>query len=95
MSSGTLGIGTLGAEVSGISRQGVWLLVQEREYFLPFEDFPWFEASPVHAVLRVELVSPHHLYWPELDVDLHVDSLEHPEHFPLVSKSPPPPIPVV
>lgn len=95
MSSGALGTSTSGAEVSGISRQGVWLLVQEREYFLPFESFPWFEASPVYAVLRVELVSPDHLYWPELDVDLHVDSLEHPERFPLVAKTPSPPVPLI
>jgi hypothetical protein len=35
----------------------------------------------------VELPSPDHLYWPGLDVDLAVESIEHPEQFPLVSKA--------
>jgi hypothetical protein len=25
------------------------------------------------------------LHWPDLDVDLHVDSIEHPERYPLVA----------
>jgi len=31
----------------------------------------------------LERPSPDHLYWPELDVDLSVRSIEHPEEFPL------------
>src|SRR3546814_7518272 len=30
--------------------------------------------------------SPQHLYWPDLDIDLAVDSIRHPERFPLVSR---------
>jgi hypothetical protein len=33
------------------------------------------------------LPSPNHLYWPGLDVDLAVESIRHPEHFPLVSQA--------
>jgi hypothetical protein len=33
----------------------------------------------------VELVSDRHLYWPDLDVDLDVESIFHPENYPLVS----------
>ena len=29
---------------------------------------------------------PGHLYWPELDVDLSVESIEHPERYPLKAK---------
>jgi hypothetical protein len=36
--------------------------------------------------VRVQQPSAHHLYWPDLDVDLAVESIEHPERFPLVSK---------
>jgi hypothetical protein len=54
--------------------------------FLPFDKFPWFKHAPVAAVLHVEWPQPHHLYWPDLDVDLDVESIEHPEKFPLVSK---------
>jgi hypothetical protein len=31
------------------------------------------------------LQGPEHLYWPDLDIDLSVESIEHPERFPLVS----------
>jgi hypothetical protein len=29
------------------------------------------------------------LYWPDLDVDLHIDSIEDPERYPVVSKGSP------
>jgi hypothetical protein len=31
--------------------------------------------------------SADHLYWPTLDVDLSVESLRHPERYPLVSRA--------
>ncbi|MGA3213950.1 MAG: DUF2442 domain-containing protein [Terriglobales bacterium] len=75
------------AEISNISTHGFWLLIEERELFVPFSDFPWFRDASIGALLQVELPSPHHLYWPELDVDLAVESIEHPEKFPLVSRA--------
>jgi hypothetical protein len=74
-------------EVLNISPHGFWLLVQDRELFVPFAEFPWFKSAPVSQVLNVELPSPHHLYWPDLDVDLAVASIEGPEAFPLVSRA--------
>jgi hypothetical protein len=63
--------------------------MKSRELFVPFSDFPWFKDAPIGDVVNVELPSPHHLYWPTLDVDLEVDSIEHPERYPLVSKDRP------
>jgi len=77
---------TSAAEVLGISPNGLWLLVDEKEYFIGFSDFPWFKRAPVGHVLNVERPNAGHLYWPDLDVDLAVESLEHPEQFPLVSE---------
>jgi len=74
------------AEVTNISRHGFWLLLDGRELFLPFEEFPWFKRAPVEAILRLERPRPGHLHWPELDFDLSVDSIEHPERYPLKSK---------
>ncbi|MEX0977859.1 MAG: DUF2442 domain-containing protein [Pirellulales bacterium] len=76
-----------GVEVTNISGHGFWLLLRDQEYFLPFEQFPWFKNASVGQICKVELPSSHHLYWPLLDVDLAVESIEHPERFPLVSKS--------
>jgi hypothetical protein len=77
---------TSDVEVTNVSRHGVWILLQQRELFLPFETFPWFCDAPIAKILRIELPSPGHLYWPELDIDLAVESIERPERFPLVSR---------
>lgn len=74
-------------EVTNISAHGMWLLLDDRELFLAFKNFPWFKAAAIGQVLKVERPSPHHLYWPELDVDLSVESIEHPEKYPLVSSA--------
>lgn len=70
-------------EVTNISRHGFWLLLDDRELFLPFEEYPWFKRAEVEAILEVERPQPHHLYWPRLDVDLSVGSIEDPERYPL------------
>ncbi len=85
MKSAALGLNTSPVEVTNISRHGFWLLLENEELFLPFSDFPWFQNVAVGKILNVELSSSNHLYWPELDIDLAVESIRHPERFPLVS----------
>ena len=75
------------AEVLNISKHGLWVLVHEQEHFLSFEHFPWFRHAQVSAILNVQLPHPHHLYWPELDVDLELDAIVSPEKYPLVDKA--------
>lgn len=72
------------AEVINIDRHGIWILVEDREYFLSHTDFPWFKNATVSQVLNVELIRKDHLYWPDLDVDLSVDSIRNTEQFPLI-----------
>ncbi len=86
MRSGLRGTHISDVEVTNVSPHGFWLLVDEHELFVPFEAFPWFEDATVRELGQVERPSPHHLYWPALDVDLALDSLEHPERYPLVSR---------
>ncbi|HEY2956452.1 MAG TPA: DUF2442 domain-containing protein [Candidatus Eisenbacteria bacterium] len=83
------GSATFQVEVSGISPLGIWLFVGDRELFLPFRDFPWFRDAPVAGVLHVERPQPHHLYWPDLDIDIAVDSILNPGQYPLVSRERP------
>jgi Protein of unknown function (DUF2442) len=86
MKSAALGNSTSGPEVTNISKHGFWLLLGQEELFLSFEQFPWFQSAPIGKVLHVEQPSSQHLYWPELDIDLAVESIRHPERFPLVSR---------
>ena len=78
------GANTSGAEVLNVSPHGFWLFVSGAEYFLDFENFPWFKDATIRQISAVELLHQHHLYWPELDVDLDLDRIRHPEKFPLV-----------
>ncbi|MGH8488234.1 MAG: DUF2442 domain-containing protein [Gammaproteobacteria bacterium] len=86
MISAQLGTDISEVEVTNVSKHGFWLFIRDQEVFVLFEQFPWFKEAAIGELLHVELPSPHHLYWPDLDIDLAVESLSHPERFPLVSR---------
>lgn len=86
MKSAALGTSISRVEVTNISKHGFWLLVGDEELFLPFKEFPWFENAALQSILKVELRGTEHLHWPDLDVDLTLDSIRHPEKYPLISK---------
>ncbi len=87
MTSATPGKSISPAEVTNISQHGFWLLLDDEELFLPFSEFPWFRDAAVGKILHVEWPSSNHLYWPELDVDLAVESIRDPQRFPLISQA--------
>ena len=87
MSSLAHGKNTLPVEVTNISTHGIWLLAHHNELFMSYEDFPWFKDQPVKNILNVEEPTPGHFYWPELDIDLTEEIIEHPERFPLKGAS--------
>lgn len=84
----THGPGTSAVEVTNISAHGFWVFLADRELFLSFRDFPWFAEAPVGKIMHVVWPSPDHLYWPDLDLDVSIQSIERPEDFPLVSGPP-------
>jgi hypothetical protein len=90
MKSAALGPSTFPpVEVTNVSPHGFWLFVHDREMFVPFKEFPWFREATLREITNVQLPSEHHLYWPDLDIDLAVESIEHPEKYPLVSQAQP------
>jgi hypothetical protein len=78
---------TSDVEVTNIAVHGFWVLVDDHEFFLPYDQFPWFRDAAVSQIVRIERPGREHLHWPDLDVDLTLDSIEHPERYPLVSKA--------
>lgn len=74
-------------EVTNISRNGFWLLIADEELLVPFDMFPWFRSATIDQLTHVEQPTVDHLYWPQLDIDLSVQSLRDPHAFPLVSRS--------
>lgn len=76
---------TISVSVENITPFGIWLFVQGKEYFLRYQDYPYFQNQVLSSIQNVQLLHGYHLYWPELDVDLEIDNLEHPEKYPLRS----------
>ena len=81
------GTTTSTAEVTHISKNGFWVLLDDEELLVPFEHFPWFKKATVEQLSDLEWPTPNHLYWPQLDADLSVESIRNPMAFPLVSKA--------
>jgi len=73
----------LETEVTNISSHGLWILSNEKEYFLSYDQFPWFKDKTISDITHVESFRQGHLYWESLDVDLSLEMIEHPERFPL------------
>ena len=86
MKSAQRGKRTSAVEVTNVSGNGFWLLLDTEEVFVEFKQFPWFKDASIGQLLNVQRPAPHHLYWPDLDVDLAVESLTSPERYPLVSR---------
>ncbi len=84
MSSELPGVVTSHSEVTNISAVGFWLLVDDRECFVPFDDYAAFHKATVAQIYAVQRIGPTQFNWPELDVDVELEALEHPERFPLV-----------
>lgn len=71
------------AEIQNISRYGIWILVKEKEFFLPFSQFPWFLQAPLEHIYNLELFHEKHLHWPTLDIDIELENLKNPQLYPL------------
>ena len=84
MKSPKLGTRTSDVEVTNIDSHGFWLFIKGKEYFLPYEEYPWFKDARVCDILNVEFSHENHLHWPDLDVDLSLDMLEAPHKYPLI-----------
>ena len=73
-------------EIQHISPLGIWILIGEREFFLAFTEFPWFRKATIDQIYDLEVYQEKHLHWPELDVDIDLESLKHPDAYPLKYK---------
>ena len=74
-------------EVIQVTRHGLWLAVGDDEYFLDFGNFPWFKKAAIDAICAVEEPGPGHFHWPLLDIDLDIETILHPERFPLLDQA--------
>jgi len=73
-------------EVTNISQTGLWLLVDNKEYFVPFNDYPEFKQATIEQIYNVKRIGPDAFYWEELDIDIELAALAEPDKYPLKFK---------
>ncbi|PJI26594.1 DUF2442 domain-containing protein [Prevotella intermedia] len=69
-----------------INAQGIMLSVCGNDYFLSYNRIPWMRDASISSVLNVKMSGHNAIEWPNLNVDLEIDSLKHPERYPLIMK---------
>ncbi len=84
MKSGLHGKSTLTNNVTSVNALGLYLLVQDREYFVPFADYPAFKSATLDQIFDFQQIAPGQFHWRALDVDIEVDALGNPNRFPLM-----------
>ena len=70
-------------QVVNLSAFGFWLYANDKEFFLSFNRFPWFRQATIEQICHVVRERSDHFHWPELDIDLDLQRIEHPERYPL------------
>lgn len=72
-----------------INAQGIMLSVQGNDYFISYNRMPWLKDTRISDVLNVKMSGRSAIEWTALDVDLEIESLKHPERYPLIMKRTP------
>lgn len=83
MSLSRRGNSTSPSEVTNIGLHGFWFLDGDREFFVPFADYPEFRDAPVARIHAMRRSGPGQFHWPELDIDIETAALEAPSRYPL------------
>ena len=71
-------------EVTNISPFGIWILTNDKEYFISYKDYSVFETATVKQIADVTTDFAGNLHWEELDADIELESLENPDNYPLI-----------
>ena len=54
MKSRLRGEGTSSVDLANVSKRGFWLFLDERELFVSFRDFAWFEDASIAEIADVD-----------------------------------------
>ena len=88
MKSAESGCRSSRVEIGEVTNEGFWLVADGERLYLPYEKFPWFRHVSREQLGEVKLWPPDHLQWERLDIDLCIDSIHHPEKYPLIAHYP-------
>ena len=76
-------ISPIKSQITSIENDGFWLLTAEGEFFVAFERYPTFAQATISQVFAFR-ESFGDFHWDELDSDIELEALKHPEQYPLV-----------
>ena len=65
-----------------INDRGIMISVLGQDYFLSYNRVPWMRDATINEVLDIRMSGKN----AKLDVDLEIESLRHPERYPLLIK---------
>ena len=80
---GTATLPKTDSQITSIEDDGFWLLVKDKEFFVPFDRYPDFQHATIQQIFNFE-DDGNEFYWSDLDIDIELDALRHPERFPLI-----------
>ena len=70
------------SQITSVEKDGFWLLTTDGEFFVAFEQYPAFQKARVEQIFNFrEHFGDFH--WEELDIDIELNALKHPEQYPL------------
>ena len=84
MQTGTSTLVATKTEVTNISPFGIWILTNDKEFFISYKDYPVFETATVKQIADVTTDIAGNLHCEELDADIELESLENPDNYPLI-----------
>ena len=70
-------------KITNVERDGFWLLTEDGEYFVPYDRYHAFRTATIEQIFNFEHQFDN-FHWPDLDVDIELDALKHPENYPLI-----------
>lgn len=72
-----------------INAQGIMISVCGNDFFISYNRMPWLKDARISDVLNIRMAGRNAIEWETLGVDLEIESLRHPERFPLIMKRTP------
>lgn len=73
-------------KVLSINTDGIFIDAFGKDYFISFNRLPWFRDAKVSDIMNVRNIGTMGIRWDAIDIDLELDSLIHPEKYPLIIK---------
>ena|SRR3990167_6410060 len=74
------------SEVKMINSKGFVLKINDKEYFLSFDNYPYFRDIPVQDIFNVTIDEYRDLRWEKYDIDLCEEILNNPLEYPVKMK---------